>query len=194
VSDRGTHDSFDALLRQRIVFLRGPIDGKNADLAMAQLLHLDSHDSTRDIALYINCPSADLRAALALYDLMQNARAPVRTLCLGMAAGGAALLLAGGAQGRREALPNARISLFSPRREVSGTVGEIDVQARELLRLRQQIHELLARHTGQSLERIERDAERERWLSAEEAQAYGIIDEVVTAPKSTGQDEGFPSS
>jgi ATP-dependent Clp protease protease subunit len=187
-------DSFDALLRQRIIFLRGPLDARTADLAIAQLLHLDTLESTREIALYINCPSADLRAALALYDVMENTRAPVRTLCLGMAAGGGALLLAGGAQGRRGALPNARISLYSARREVSGTVGEIDVQARELLRLRQQVHELLSRHTGQSLERIERDAERERWLSAEEAKAYGIIDEVVAAPKSAGQDEGFPSS
>lgn len=194
MSDHEAQNSFDALLRQRIVFLRGPIDGRNADLAIAQLLHLDSLDSTRDIALYINCPSADLRAALALYDMMQNAHAPVRTLCLGMATGGAVLLLAGGARGTRAALPNARISLYSPRREVSGTVGEIDVQARELLRLRQQVHELLARHTGQPLERIERDAERERWLSAEEAKDYGIIDEIVTAPKSAGQDEGFPSS
>lgn len=187
-------DSFDALLRQRIVFLRGPIDPRTADLAIAQFLHLDGLDSTREVALYINCPSADLRAALALYDVMENTHAPVRTLCLGMAAGGAALLLAGGVQGRREALPNTRISLYSSRREVSGTVAEIDVQARELLRLRQQIHELLARHTGQALERIERDAERERWLSAEEAKAYGIIDEIVTAPKSASQDEGFPSN
>ncbi|MGH2436360.1 MAG: ClpP family protease [bacterium] len=194
MSDPRSPDSFEALLRQRIVFLRGPLDGKNADLAMAQILHLDSDDPTRDIALYINCPSADLRSALALYDLMGTARSPVRTLCLRTAAGGAALLLAGGTQGRRQALPNARVSLYSPRREVSGTVGEIDVQARELLRLRQQIHELLARHTGQPLERIEQDAERERWLNAEEAKAYGIVDEIITAPRRSGQDEDLPSS
>lgn len=177
-------DSFDALLQQRIVFLRGAIDTPTADAAIAQLLHLDSVDSTKEIAIYVNCPNADLRAALSLYDMMQHVAAPIRTVCLGTAAGGAALIVAGAPRGRRDALPNARVSLHSSRREVSGSVGEIDVQARELLRLRQQAHELLAKHTGQPLERIERDAERERWLSADEAKAYGIVDRIVTAPKS----------
>lgn len=187
-------DSFDALLQQRIVFLRGAINSQTADLAIAQLLHLDALDSAKEIALYINCPSADLQAALGLYDMMQHIGAPIRTVCLGTAASGASLIVAGGARGSREALPNARISLHSPRREIYGTVGEIDVQTRELLRLRQQVHELMARHTGQPLERVERDAERERWLSAEEAKAYGIIDRIVTAPRGAGQDEESPNS
>lgn len=170
---------FDRLLEQRIVFLRGPLDGTHADLAVAQLVHLDAADQVREIALYVSCPSADLRAALALYDVMQTVRPAVRTRCLGVAAGGAALVLAGGAPGRREAMPSARVTLYDARRAVSGTLGEIDVRSRELLRLRQQIHELLAHHTGQPLERIQRDAERELWLDASEARAYGLIDAVL---------------
>jgi ATP-dependent Clp protease protease subunit len=139
-------------------------------------------------------PSAELRAALAVYDVIRALRAGVRTICLGVAAGGgAALVLAGGADGQRAALPNARMTFCDPRRDLTGTSGELDVQMRELLRLRQQVHELLARHTRQPLERIHRDAEREQWLSAEQARTYGLIDEILQ-PGRAGQDPDRPRS
>ncbi len=134
-------DVFERMLRQRAVFLRDALDGTNADAAIAQMLHLDGQEPALEITLYVNCPRADLRSALAVYDIIQTVRPAVRTVCLGTAAGGAALVLAGGAEGKRAALPNARITLYEPRRELRGTVGELDVQARELLRLRQQVHE-----------------------------------------------------
>lgn len=174
-----TGDIFDHLLERRIVFLSGSLDRTRTDTAIAQLLHLDAVDPDLEITLHVNCPSADLRAALAVYDVMQTVRPAVRTVCFGLAAGAASLVLAGGADGKRTALPNARITLYDPPRDLTGTVGELDVQARELLRLRQQVHELLARHAGQPLERIQRDADRELWLTAAEAQAYGLIDEVL---------------
>ncbi len=186
-------DVFERLLRQRAVFLRGALDGTNADSAIAQMLHLDGQEPPLEITLYVNCPRADLRSALAVYDMIQTVRPAVRTVCLGTAAGGAALVLAGGAEGERTALPNARITLYEPRRELRGTVGELDVQARELLRLRQQVHELLARHTGRPLERIQRDAEQEVWLNAAEAQAYGLIDEILP-PGKADQGPGLRSS
>jgi ATP-dependent Clp protease protease subunit len=184
-------DVFDHLLARRLIFLTGPLDGARADAAAAQLLHLDTVDPGREITLHLNCPAADPRAALAVYDLMQSVRSAVRTLCLGVAVGGAALVLAGGVPGGRAALPNARISLHDPRQKLTGTLGELDVQTRELLRLRQQIHELVAKHTGQPRERVERDAERELWLSAAEARVYGLIDEVLQ-PGSADQDPDRP--
>jgi ATP-dependent Clp protease protease subunit len=182
-----SEDLFDHLLARRLIFLHGPLGGTRADAAIAQMLHLDAVDPGLEITLHLNCPTADPRASVAVYDVMQAVRPPVRTLCLGVAAGGAALVLAGGTPGRRAALPNARITLYDPPRDLTGTLGELDVQTRELLRLRQQIHELLAKHTGQPLERVQRDAERELWLSGSEAQAYGLIDEVLQ-PGNADQD------
>ena len=178
-----TDDVFGRLLERRLIFLQGPLDGPPADAAIAQMLHLDTADPGPEITLHLNCPSADPRASLALYNVMQTGRSPVRTVCLGAAVGGAALVLAGGTRGGRAALPNARISLYDPRRDLSGSLSELDVRMRELLRLRQQIHELVARHTGQPLERVQRDAEREVWLSAAEAQAYGLLDEILRPEK-----------
>jgi len=174
----GMEEIVERLLERRIVLLAGPLDADRANRAAAQLLHLEALDPAGEISVHINCPGADLPAALALYDVIQAVRPPVRTLCLGTAAGGAALILAGGVRGRRSALPGARVTFDEPRGRVAGTAAEIDARARELLRLRHQVHELLARHTGQPLERIERDAGARRWFSAQEAKDYGFVDEV----------------
>lgn len=179
--DQRAEAIYERLLRRRVIFVRGPLDESHANLAVAQLLYLDRLDAAEDINLYINCPEGDLRAALSVYDATRFLRSDLRTVCLGLAADGAALLLAAGTTGKRAALRNARIMLRRPRSEIRGTVAEIDVRARELLRLRHQVNEILALHTGQPLERIERDTERELWLSAEEAREYGLIDEILTA-------------
>lgn len=189
---------FDDLLALRLVFLQGPLDGPRADAAITQILHLDAADSTLEITLHLNCASADLRAALALYDVVQTVGSAVRTICVGVAAGGAALVLAGGKVGTRAALPNARVTLYDARRDLTGsdltrTAGDLDVRMREWRRLRQQVHELLARHAHQPLERIQRDAEREVWLSAAEARAYGLIDDILQ-PGRAAQDPDPPRS
>jgi len=172
-------DIFDRLLEQRIIFIRNPLDGAAANLVIAQLLHLETRDRIAPITLRINCTEADLQAALAVYDTMQAVQAPVGTLCSGTAAGGAALLLAAGTPGSRLSLPSGRVLLEQPRGKFHGSSRELDLQARGLLRLRQQVNELLARHTGQLLERIERDTEQGLWLSAEEARAYGLVDRIT---------------
>lgn len=178
---------FNRLLAQRIVFVREPLDPAAANLVIAQLVHLDHTDPSAEIAIHISCQRTDLQAALSVYDTVRAINPDVRTLCVGVAGGGAALLLAGGAPGKRGALPTARILLQDPTDRLEGRAGEIDVRLRGLLRLRQQVNELLARHTGQPVERIERDAERSAWLNAEEARAYGLIDAVVS---STSWDSG----
>lgn len=160
---------------------------------MAQILHLEALDPDLEVTLHINCPSADPRAALAVYDVIQAVHTPVRTVCLGQAAGGSALLLAGGSVGRRAALPSARITFSDGRTALTGTAAQLDVQARELLRVRCQIHERLAAHTGQPLDRIERDAGRDFWLSAEDARGYGLIDEVLSVG-GAGQEPERPRS
>lgn len=186
--DQQAGDVYDRLLRERVVFVRGPLDDNRANLVVAQLLYLDQQDAAHEIALYINCAEGDLRAAVSIYDAMQLIRPDISTVCIGVAAGGASVLLAAGTRGKRSALPSARIMLHQPRTEIRGTVAEIDVRARELLRLRYQVNEILTRHTGQPLERIERDADGELWLSAQEARDYGIVDEIVTeARRSPGE-------
>ncbi|MDQ7843597.1 MAG: ATP-dependent Clp protease proteolytic subunit [Armatimonadota bacterium] len=172
-------DIFHRLLGRRVVFIRSPLDGVAADLIIAQLLHLESQDPTAGITVRINCAQAELAAALAVYDILQTLQAPVGTLCSGTAAGGAALLLAAGQPGRRLSLPSGRILLQHPRGKFYGSSRELDAQSAALRRLCRQMNELLARHTGQPLERIERDTEHGLWLSAEEACAYGLIDRVI---------------
>jgi len=159
----------------------------------AQILHLDAADPALEVTLHINCPSADPSAALALYDVMQTVHTPMRTVCLGLAAGGAALVLAGGAIGRRGALPNARITFSDSQRSLTGTAGELDVPGREWMRVHHQIHELLATHTHQPLDRIRHDAQQGLWFSAEKARAYGLVDEVLR-PGGSGQDPDRPRS
>ena len=178
-SSPGEGDIFDRLRERRIVFVRDPLDAAEANRIIAELLHLESRESSEEITLRITCANADLRAALAVYDTMQSVRALMATLCGGTAAGGAALLLAAGTIGRRTALPSAQVVLEGPKGKLEGSAREIDLKARGLLRLRAQLNELLAHHTAQALERIERDIDRGLTLNAEEARAYGLIDDVA---------------
>ena len=172
-------DIYSLLLRNRIVFLGTPIDDTVANLIVAQLLYLAQEDPDREIQLYINSPGGSIDAGLAIYDTMHLIQPPVATLCVGIAASMAAWLLAGGAKGKRQALPNSRILIHQASSGFRGTAADIEVQARELLRLEARMQELLAADTGQTPERIARDINRDYWMSAIEAQQYGIIDTIV---------------
>jgi ATP-dependent Clp protease, protease subunit len=178
-------DIYSLLLRNRIVFLGTPIDDTVANLIIAQLLYLAQEDPERDIQLYINSPGGSIDAGLAIYDTMHLIQPPVATLCVGIAASMAAWLLAGGAKGKRQALPNSRILIHQASSGFRGTASDIEVQARELLRLEARMQELLAADTGQSVERITRDINRDYWMSAAEALDYGIIDTIVGQTETT---------
>lgn len=177
------YDIYSRLLKDRIIFLGGPVDDYVANLAIAQMLFLEAEDPEKDIHLYINSPGGIVTAGMAIYDTMQYVKPPVSTICLGQAASMASFLLAAGAKGKRYALPYARIMLHQPLGGVQGQATDIDIHAREILRLRDIINELLARHTGQPKEKIARDTERDFFMSAAEAKEYGIIDEVFTVRK-----------
>jgi ATP-dependent Clp protease protease subunit len=173
-------DIYSRLLKERIVFLGTPIDDTIANLIMAQLLHLEGEDPDKEIAMYINSPGGSTYALMAIYDTMQFIKPDVATYCMGLAASAAAVLLAGGAKGKRYALPHSRIMLHQP--HISGLGGQatdIEIHAREILKTREEINELLASHTGQDLARVSDDTERDYWLSAAEATEYGIVDEVL---------------
>ncbi len=178
--ERG-YDIYSRLLRERIVFLGGPIDDDVANLVIAQLLYLEGEDPEKDISLYVNSPGGDLYASLAIHDTMQYVRPDISTICVGLAASGAAVILAGGAKGKRYSLPYARIMVHQPWGGAQGTSSDIEIQAREFLRMRELMNEILVRHTGQPLERIERDADRNFWMSPEEAKDYGLLDEIFAA-------------
>jgi len=152
-----------------------------ANLVIAQLLYLEGEDPEKDISLYINSPGGDLYASLAIHDTMQYVRPDISTICVGLAASGAAVILAGGAKGKRYSLPYARIMIHQPWGGVQGTSSDIEIQAREFLRMRELMNEILVRHTGQPLERIERDADRNFWMSPGEAKDYGLLDEIFAA-------------
>lgn len=173
------YDIYSRLLKERIVFLGGGIDDDVANLIIAQLLFLEGEDPDKDIMLYVNSPGGDLIASLAIYDTMQYVRPDIATICVGLAASGGALVLAGGAKGKRSALPYSRVMIHQPWGGAQGTTSDIDIQAREFLKMRSLMSEILARHTGQPLERIERDTDRNFWMSAEDAKSYGVIDEVI---------------
>jgi ATP-dependent Clp protease, protease subunit len=175
------YDIFSRLLRDRIIFLGTPVDDAVANLVVAQLLYLQQADPERDISLYINSPGGAADAGLAIYDTMQLVRPRVRTTCVGMAASAAAVILGGGAKGLRSALPNARILIHQASTGIEGTAQDIEVHARETLRLNARVRELLAADTGQPLERIVRDTDRDYWMSAAEAKDYGLIDSIVGA-------------
>lgn len=179
------YDIFSRLLKERIIFLGSVVNDDVANLITAQLLFLESEDPEKDIHFYINSPGGSITAGLAIYDTMQYIRPDVSTLCLGQAASMGAWLLAAGAKGKRYALPHARIMLHQPLGGMQGQATEIDIHAREILRIREQMHQILASHTGQSLKRIERDTDRDFFLTSKQAQEYGIIDEVIVnrAPK-----------
>lgn len=179
------YDIFSRLLKERIVFIGGPIDDNVANLVIAQLLFLQSEDPEKDISLYINSPGGAVYAGLAIYDTIQYIRPQVATICMGIAASMAALLLAAGAKGKRYGLPYSRVLIHQPHIQggVGGQATDIDIQAREILRLREIGNKILVKHTGQPFEKIERDVERDYWMSAEEAKEYGIIDEIFNSQK-----------
>jgi ATP-dependent Clp protease protease subunit len=189
-SSRGerAYDIYSRLLKERIVFLGGAIDDDMADLIIAQLLFLEAEDPKRDITLYINSPGGVVTAGLAIYDTMQYIKCDVSTLCLGQAASMGAFLLAAGAKGKRFCLPNTRILIHQPMGGFQGQATDIDIHAREILRLRQRLNELLASHTGQPLEKIQEDTERDYFMGGDEAREYGLIDEVITKRISPQED------
>lgn len=183
-SPRGerTYDIFSRLLMDRIVFLGAPINDDVANIIIAQLLFLDADNPEKDIYMYINSPGGHVHSGIAIYDTMQHLRAPVNTICMGMAASMGAFLLATGSKGKRAALPHARIMIHQPSGGSQGTAADIEIAAREILHTRTTMNRLFAQHTGQPIEVIERDSDRDRYMSAEEAKAYGLIDQVF-APK-----------
>jgi ATP-dependent Clp protease protease subunit len=183
-SPRGerTMDIYSRLLADRIIFLGMPVDDQIANIVMAQLLHLESEDPEQDVNIYINSPGGSVTAGLAIYDTMRFIRCDVATTALGMAASMGAFLLAAGSKGKRNALPNTRILLHQPSGGLAGQVSDVEIHARELMRTKQKMNELLAEMTGQSVEKIERDTDRDYMLGAEDAVEYGLIDRVVSRP------------
>jgi ATP-dependent Clp protease protease subunit len=174
-------DIYSRLLKERIVFLGTPIDDTIANLIMAQLLHLEGEDPDKDIAMYINSPGGSTYALMAIYDTMQFVKPDIATYCMGLAASAAAVLLAGGAKGKRFALRHSRVMLHQPHISgLGGQASDIEIHAREILKTREEINELLAAHTGQDLARVSDDTERDYWMSAPEARDYGIVDEVLS--------------
>ncbi|MCK4436323.1 ATP-dependent Clp protease proteolytic subunit [bacterium] len=184
------YDIFDRLLRDRIVFLGGSmtvvrggsavISDLEANILISQLLYLESEDAKKDIHLYVNSPGGSITATMAIYDTMQFIKPDISTICVGQAASGGALLLAAGKKGKRLALPHTRVLIHQPIGGVEGQATDIDIQAKEILRLKEELAEILAKHTGQPVEKIKKDTERDFFMSAEEAKEYGIIDEIIT--------------
>jgi len=172
----------DLLLENRIIFLDGPIYDASANLIVMKLLFLQSENRHQDIMLYINSPGGSVSATLAIYDTMQFLDCQVQTYCVGLAASGAAILLAGGAKGKRYALPHSKVMIHQPYGQVGGQVSDIEIQAREILETRALLNQILARHTGQSVEVIAKDTERDRYLSAPQAKEYGLVDDVLIKP------------
>ena len=188
-SSRGekTYDIFSRLLMDRIVFLGAAINDDVANIIIAQLLFLDADNPERDIYLYINSPGGVISSGLAIYDTMQFLRAPVNTICMGMAASMGSFLLSAGATGKRAALPHTRIMIHQPSAGYQGTAADIEIQAKEVLFLRDQLNGLYAKHTGQSLEQIQQDIDRDRFMSAADAKEYGLIDKVIVSNTETGK-------
>ena len=174
-------DLYSRLLKDHIIFLGTPIDDTIANLVCAQLLHLESENPDKDINIYINSPGGDITALFAIYDTMQYIKPDITTICFGQAASAAAVLLAAGTKGKRLALPHARVLLHQPWGSGSGTATDVEIQAREIMRMRDLLEDILAEHTGQSKEKLKVDTDRDFVLSADEAKEYGIIDEVISA-------------
>jgi ATP-dependent Clp protease protease subunit len=176
-----SYDLYSRLLKENIIFLGTPIDDTIANLVCAQLLHLESENPDKDISIYINSPGGDITALFAIYDTMQYIKPDIATICFGQAASAAAVLLAAGAPGKRMALPHARVLLHQPWGSGAGQAADIEIQSKEILRMRDLLNEILARHTGQSVDRIGKDTDRDFVLEADAAKEYGIIDEVILA-------------
>jgi len=183
-------DIYSRLLKERIVFLGTPVDDQVANLIVAQLLHLESEDPEKDINLYINSPGGMVYAGLAIYDTMQYIKPDVSTICVGMAMSMGAVLLTGGAKGKRFALPNAKIMIHQGSAGFQGTPTDIEIHAREVLSLRRKMAEIIAFHTGQPVEQVEKDIDRDRFMTAAEAQGYGIIDDTITSRVMIPSDDG----
>ncbi len=181
-SGRGerSYDIYSRLLKERVIFMVGPVNDHVANLVVAQLLFLESENSDKDISFYINSPGGSVSAGMAIYDTMNFIKPEVSTLCTGMAASMGAFLLAAGAKGKRFSLPNSKIMIHQPSGGSQGQATEIEIQAREILKTREQLNKILAERTGQPLERIERDTERDYYMSAEECKEYGLIDQVLS--------------
>ena len=175
-------DIYSRLLKDRIVFLGTAINDEVANIIVAQLLFLQSEDPKADIHLYVNSPGGSVTAGLGIYDTMQYVKPPINTICLGQAASMGALLLTAGTKGKRFALPNARVMIHQPLGGFQGQATEIDIHAREILKIRERLNEIMAKHTGQPIEKIAHDTERDYFMSGEEAKRYGLIDEVITRP------------
>jgi ATP-dependent Clp protease protease subunit len=176
--ERG-YDIYSRLLKDRIIFLGTPVDDYVANLIIAQMLFLDSEDSEKDMFLYINSPGGVVSAGLGIYDTMQYVKAPVATICIGQAASMGAVLLAAGAKGKRKCLPNARVMIHQPSGGAQGQSTDIQIQAKEIQRTREMLNTLLAKHTGQKITKIDEDTERDNFMGADEAKAYGLVDEVI---------------
>jgi ATP-dependent Clp protease protease subunit len=178
-----SYDIYSRLLKDRIIFVGTPINDAIANLVIAQLLFLASEDPKKDIALYLNTPGGLVTAGLAIYDTMQYIPAEVATICIGQASSMGAVLLAGGTRGKRQSLPNARVLLHQPMGGIGGQAADVEIHAREIIKMRQQINEILTQCTGQPAERIQQDTERDFFMSAEQAKEYGLIDEIIQPAK-----------
>ena len=188
-----SYDIYSRLLKERVIFVVGTVEDHMANLIVAQLLFLESENPDKDIHLYINSPGGSVTAGLSIYDTMQFIKPDVSTMCIGQAASMGAFLLTGGAKGKRFCLPNARTMIHQPSGGAQGQATDIDIQAREILIIRQRLNELMAEHTGQTIEDIERDTERDRFMNAHQSKEYGLVDEVVESRSSTASvpaDEG----
>ncbi len=174
------YDIYSRLLKERVIFLVGPVDDYVANVVVAQLLFLESENPDKDVHLYINSPGGSVTSGMAIYDTMQFIKCDVSTLCIGQAASMGALLLCGGAAGKRHCLPHSRVMIHQPLGGVQGQATDIEIHAREILAIRERLNEILARHTGQPLERIQEDTDRDRFMNANEAVAYGLIDSVLS--------------
>ncbi|MFA6407619.1 MAG: ATP-dependent Clp endopeptidase proteolytic subunit ClpP [Candidatus Paceibacterota bacterium] len=177
------YDIYSRLLKERIIFLGGPIDDHVANNVIAQLLFLDHEDSKKEIQLYLNTPGGSVTAGLAIYDTMWHVKAPVSTICVGIAASMGALILASGQKGKRFTLPNSEVLIHQVMGGAEGQATDIDISARHILKLKERLNKILAKHTGQKLDKIENDADRDFWMTAEEAKQYGIVDEIVKTKK-----------
>ena len=188
-SGRGerAYDIFSRLLKDRIIFIGTPINDEISNLIIAQLLFLQAEDAEKDISMYVNSPGGSVTAGLAIYDTIQFLKCDVATYCVGQAASMGAVLLAAGAAGKRFALPNARIMIHQPWGGVEGVAADISIQAKEILRLRDRINEILSEHTGKSVDQVGRDTDRDYFMSASEAKSYGLVDEVVKSRKGSGR-------
>jgi len=186
-------DIYSRLLNERIIFVGTPIDDQIANLVVAQLLHLESEDPDKDVSLYINSPGGVVYSGLAIYDTMQFIKPDVQTICFGVAMSMGSLLLTGGAPGKRMALPNSRILIHQPSGGFEGQSSDIEIHAREILQLRQHVDEIYAHHTGQAVEQVHEDMDRDRYLTAEQAREYGLIDRVISSHELQRVSTGFGS-